>query len=172
MPPCEHLSSDVTVNADEWRCTMCGGAHIFVDDPDAQGRVQQMRQVTVVPAPDETVRSWRFQFDDIPVSTNHQYIPLPNGRKALTQKARDCRKLIEMLTLTSGFKFDKTKCYSLTVMLTVPTWNSDVDGRNKILQDSIFGSRGDHRVVHIDIKKVVRKGTRFTDVLIEECEEL
>lgn len=120
-----------------------------------------------------TAVMWRFSVDDLPPSGNHQYKPRRNraGEQVgwkLTQQARDDRASFTTAARTAGFTPSPDRYYIVRVRFTVSDIRTDLDNRIKTLNDAIFGSDLDYRVMQLLAEKVVVRGVRRTEVEIED----
>lgn len=112
---------------------------------------------------------WRFCLRFIPPGVNHQYVAIGNGKKALTQEAKDLRTLIASAVDGTGFVPRRDASYGVRVVFVMPGWSQDIDSPLKAMLDAVFGARGDHRVVRLEVEKRVVRGVRRTEVEIWEC---
>lgn len=122
-------------------------------------------------------RSWCFSLPMSPIGNNKQYrLTESHGGKALTAVAKDIRRHFTNKAKAVGFEPTLTGQYGVRVELTVPTWNSDIDGPLKGLLDAVFlpagrrqGDRAwDHRIVDLRVTKAVVPGVHFVKVTIWE----
>lgn len=109
--------------------------------------------------------TWAMTLDFTPPSVNHAYFTDRRGRRLLSA---DTKRVMEFMTFTAaaqGFRPDIKALYGLKVRFTFPTWGSDLDSPVKLLLDAIFGARIDHRVVRLEVDKIVESGVSRTEVV-------
>ena len=113
---------------------------------------------------------WLLTLDFLPPSVNHSHYNL-NGRRARTKAATSAGDAIAMETLAAGFTPSLEAFYAVSIVYTFPTWGHDIDGRIKPTLDAIFGARYDHRIVHLEVSKLVQSGTYRALVRITQVGE-
>lgn len=122
-------------------------------------------------------RVWHLTLPFLPPGNNHQYrMTEKRGAKALTEEASDLRKLIASATQRAGFEATLKAQYGVRVRFVMPGWSQDIDGPIKALLDVLFTVPGrkqawDHRIVRLDVGKIVQPGVSRTEVTIWEVSE-
>ncbi len=78
-----------------------------------------------------------------PVTTNHAYQGLGNGRLRKTANAASWQAGVALIVAASGVRFPRAKLLSLTVWQYPPAgWKGDADAFWKIAKDAIFHGLG------------------------------
>ena len=127
------------------------------------------RPIREVP-PIDPVGPWLIALDFLPPSVNHSHHNL-QGRRALTEAACNARDAIAAETQLAAFSPAVGLFYAVAIVFTFPTWAHDIDGPIKPLLDAVFGPRWDHRIVRLEVAKLVRRQEYAALVRIERCGE-
>ena len=107
---------------------------------------------------------YRYRFP-LPPLLNHQYENNGRGGRVLTLEARRWREQAQLIA--KGFSPALNRTYSVLLWVTFPTWSWDIDSVIKNTLDSTFGSRFDHRVTSLVVRKSVGADPHIGMLIVE-----